>query len=34
MTIENLRCFLILAQELNYTRAAQKAHVTQTTMSR
>ncbi|MCI9158857.1 LysR family transcriptional regulator [bacterium 1xD42-67] len=34
MTIENLRCFLILAQELNFTRAAAKAHVTQTAMSR
>lgn len=34
MTIENLRCFLILAQELNFTRAAQKAHITQTAMSR
>lgn len=34
MTIENLRCFLILAQELNFTRAAEKAHVTQAAMSR
>ena len=34
MTIENLRCFLVLAQELNFTRAAQKAHITQTAMSR
>ena len=34
MTIENLRCFLTLAQELNFTRAAQKAHITQTAMSR
>ena len=34
MTIENLKCFLILAQELNFTRAAQKAHITQTAMSR
>lgn len=34
MTIENLRCFLILAQELNFTKAAQKAHITQTAMSR
>lgn len=34
VTIENLRCFLILAQELNFTRAAEKAHITQTAMSR
>lgn len=34
MTIENLRCFVILAQELNFTRAAQKTHITQTAMSR
>lgn len=34
MTIENLRCFIILAQELNFTRAAEKAHITQTAMSR
>lgn len=34
MNIENLRCFLILAQELNFTRAARKAHITQAAMSR
>lgn len=34
MTIDNLRCFVILAQELNFTRAAEKAHITQTAMSR
>lgn len=34
MTIENLRCFLILADELSFTKAAKKAHVTQATMSR
>ena len=34
MTIDNLRCFAILAQELNFTRAAEKAHVSQTAMSR
>lgn len=34
MTIDNLRCFSILARELNFTRAAEKAHVTQTAMSR
>ncbi len=34
MTIENLQCFLYLAQELNFTRAAERAHVAQSTMSR
>lgn len=34
MTIENLRCFLILAECLNFSRAAEKAHVTQAAMSR
>lgn len=34
MTIENLRCFVTLAQELNFTLAAKKAHITQTAMSR
>ena len=34
MTIDNLKCFVILARELNYTRAAEKAHITQTAMSR
>lgn len=34
MTVENLRCFMILAQELNFTRAAEKAHVSQAAMSR
>jgi len=34
VTIDNLRCFIILAQELNFTRAAEKAHITQTAMSR
>ncbi len=34
MTIENLRCFLLLADELSFTKAARKAHITQATMSR
>lgn len=34
MTIDNLRCFVVLAQELNFTRAADKTHITQTAMSR
>ena len=34
VTIDNLKCFVLLAQELNYTRAAEKAHITQTAMSR
>ncbi len=34
MTIDNLKCFLILAKELNYTRAAKSASISQTAMSR
>lgn len=34
MTIENLRCFLALADELSFTKAARKTHITQATMSR
>ena len=34
MTIENLQCFAILAQELNFTRAAERANVSQTALSR
>ena len=34
MTIENLNCFVILAEELSFTKAAQKAHITQAAMSR
>lgn len=34
MTIDNLKCFITLAHELNFTRAAEKAHITQTAMSR
>ena len=34
MTIENLNCFVLLAEELNFTRAAEKAHISQSTMSR
>lgn len=34
MTIENLQCFVILAQELNFTRAAERANVSQTALSR
>lgn len=34
MTIENLQCFVILAQELNFTRAAERANISQTALSR
>ncbi|MCI8453294.1 MAG: LysR family transcriptional regulator [Lachnospiraceae bacterium] len=34
MTIENLNCFLILAEELSFTRASKKAHITQAALSR
>ena len=34
MTIENLQCFVILAQELSFTRAAERANISQTTLSR
>lgn len=34
MTIENLHCFLILAEALSFTKAAKKAHITQAAMSR
>lgn len=34
MTIENLNCFVLLAEELNFTRVAEKAHISQSTMSR
>ena len=34
MTIENLQCFLILAQELSFTRAAELANISQTALSR
>ena len=34
MTIENLRCFVALAKELNFTKAAQRSHITQAAMSR
>lgn len=34
MNIENIRCFISLAECLNFTRAAMKEHITQTTMSR
>lgn len=34
MTIENLHCFVALAKELNFTKAAQRSHITQAAMSR
>lgn len=34
MTFENLKCFISLAECLNFTRAAEKEHLTQTSMSR
>lgn len=34
MTIENIRCFIRLAECLNFTKAAEKEHITQTSMSR
>lgn len=34
MNIENIRCFISLAECLNFTRAAEKEHITQTAMSR
>lgn len=34
MNIENIRCFITLAEYLNFTRAAEKEHITQTAMSR
>lgn len=34
MNIENIRCFISLAECLNFTRAAAKEHITQTAMSR
>lgn len=34
MNIENIRCFISLAECLNFTKAAMKEHITQTTMSR
>ena len=34
MTIENLQVFEILVQELNFTRAARRANMSQTTLSR
>ncbi len=34
MNIENIKCFISLAECLNFTKAAEKEHVTQTSMSR
>lgn len=34
MNIDNIRCFISLAECLNFTRAAEKEHITQTAMSR
>lgn len=34
MNLENIRCFISLAECLNFTRAAKKEHITQTAMSR
>lgn len=34
MNLENVKCFLSLAECLNFTRAAEKEHMTQTSMSR
>ena len=33
MNIENIQCFISLAECLNFTRAAEREHITQTTMS-
>ena len=33
MNIENIQCFISLAECLNFTRAAEWEHITQTTMS-
>ena len=33
MNIENIQCFISLAECLNFTRAADREHITQTTMS-
>ena len=34
MNIDNIKCFISLAECLNFTKAAEKEHVTQTSMSR
>ena len=34
MDIENIKCFISLAECLNFTKAAEKEHTTQTSMSR
>lgn len=34
MDIENIKCFISLAECLNFTKAAEKEHITQTSMSR
>ena len=34
MNLENMKCFISLAECLNFTRAADKEHITQTSMSR
>ena len=34
MNFDNIRCFISLAECLNFTRAAKKEHITQTAMSR
>ena len=34
MTIENLECFITPAQELSFTKAAERLNLSQTTLSR
>lgn len=34
MTLENIKCFISLAECLNFTKAAEKEHLTQTSVSR
>ena len=34
MNLDNVKCFLSLAECLNFTKAAEKEHMTQTSMSR
>ena len=34
MNLENMKCFISLAECLNFTKAADKEHITQTSMSR
>ncbi|MFR8015952.1 MAG: LysR family transcriptional regulator [Clostridiaceae bacterium] len=34
MNLDNVKCFISLAECLNFTKAAEKEHMTQTSMSR